>query len=155
MPFFVKKSTSDLTSDQNKFLAQLQLRITSLPANFTPEQRQWLDQYFRLSKKEMSDILVKVQTVYTLTEPFDLHRAPELVMLLGKACHEQAQELDLKDTQHLLLWIKIMIDVLLNEDFIPISNIEKMILTKCVNSSLELLAYALPPNTDEICCKLW
>ena len=138
--------TEDSTPDQLANLlnlSELLLANVHFPGyNLTQEQIDWINIFIQSSPKALSKIANNIKNI-TSDGEINLQDIPELVKLIGNFYHSTIISEGLTNPSNIFIFIKYTIHVIFDSPLFTLPNIEKQIIERMIDSSLDLLSINL------------
>ena len=78
----------------------------------------------------------------------DIHDIPNIVFIISNLYNNNAVYVEAENIDNILSFIKFTIDTLLNSDLVMLPNIEKQVIIKIVDSSIDLLKFSISTVKD-------
>lgn len=123
-------------------------KIKQNTKGLTREQQIWINIYLDNSQHTMTQIVEEVFQLYQVDNGIQL--IPKVVLLVSTICHNQSIFLELENTEHLMLLIKLVLDALIELHFVYFPDIEKQMIESIVNTSIDLLKYEITGKTEKL-----
>ena len=121
-------------------LSKLLLANMNVPEyHLTQEQIEWINTFIQSSPQALSNILDNIKNI-TSDGQINLHDIPEIVKLLADVYHSTIITEGLSNPSNIIVFIKYTIHVILDSPLFLLPNIEKQIMEKIIDSSLDLLS---------------
>lgn len=120
----------------------------------TPQQKTWITNFMKLAPEIIEEIIEEIQEVEGMRYKIGL--LPSIVLLVGKIIHERSILIELKDPDNIILLIELILDTMIEIEFIYLPTYQKILIEKTIADCLELLKYSILKNTkDNPCCNFW
>ena len=115
--------------------------------NFTEEQLVFIKMYVNTHPEIFEQITMKINEVLD-DGKLDIHDIPNIVFIISNLYNNNAVYVEAENIDNILSFIKFTIDTLLNSDLVMLPNIEKQVIIKIVDSSIDLLKFSISTVKD-------
>ena len=121
-------------------LSEMLLANVNVPGyHLTEEQIEWINIFIQSSPESLSNIVDDIKKIISDGE-INLHDIPVIVKLLADVYHSNIISHGLSNPFHIIAFIKYTMNVILDSPLFLLPNIDKKIMEKFIDSSLDLLS---------------
>jgi len=137
--------TETFSSDQMEIgnllkLSELLLANINGPSyHLTSEQIEWINTFIQSTPEAFTNIVEDIKSI-TEDGKINLHDIPDIVKLLADIYHSTILREGLSHPSTIIAFIKYTISVIFDSPLFLLPNIEKQIIEKMIDSSLDLLS---------------
>ena len=120
---------------------------------FSTTQINWIQKFIEISPDSMQLIGDNVKNIVK-DGKINIHDIPFILNIVTQTVHEKSIQNEMFNIENILLFVRFTFDSLLESKFLVLPDIEKEIIEKMVNNSIDLLKYNISEVTfEENCCK--
>ena len=131
----------------------LLFQLSTREKDFSTSQVNWIHTFIETSPQSMQLLGDSIKNIVK-DGKIDLHDIPIILRMITEITHDQSLQKEMFNKTHLLLFARFTLDSLLESKFLLLPGIEKEIIEKMINGSLDLLQYNIVDiRLEEDCCE--
>ena len=140
---FISLFTFDSSGNTNSLLSLILDNIPNPSYELSLSQINWINAFVKASPESFVTIKNDIKKI-TSDGQIDLYDIPLLIKLITDVYNSGAIQYGLSHPEYLIIFVRFTLDVILDSKFLILPDIEKIIIKKLVDVSLDLLSTNLP-----------
>jgi hypothetical protein len=140
-------SSEEIQANLISFRSLILANIKTPSYNLSPEQIEWINKFIEASP-EVFDIILKDILLITADGKIDYHDIPLLIKVITDVYNSRAITRNMANSQNIIAFVKFTLDVILDSNYIDLSEIDKTVIRSLIDSSISLLSMNVGSNAN-------